>query len=106
MGYPFVMSLCLALLSARSSPPAAEIKVDQVGYPPQGPKLAMVVSDARPFTVRDEAGRRSFSAHWYRPRTAWPSPWPTRCCLRGAAKASLAWAKLEFFHLPLAMLNS
>ncbi len=59
MGYPFVISLCLALLSARSSPPAAEIKVDQVGYP-QGPKLAMVVSEARPFTVRDEASQAVF----------------------------------------------
>lgn len=49
------MSLFLLLL-LRFEPPTAAIKVDQAGYPPNAPKIAMVAADVpvRTFTLRQE----------------------------------------------------
>ena len=49
----FLLLFCCAV----SAKPATEIKVNQVGYPPDAPKLAIVVStaSAKDFTARRAA---------------------------------------------------
>ena len=55
--------LCLLLLTALSwaAEPSTAIKLDQAGYPPDAPKLAMVVAEqpAREFHLRREADGKS-----------------------------------------------